>query len=108
MSRRVPLDSAYPLSLVNIVDDMENVTGKPEPLCANPELAGGLDTTDSGYSQDNYKEGSPLTSEIVNTDEEEAAVLEHIFFLPGRVWRAYLIDFQHKRGHYIQIEATVQ
>lgn len=85
MSNSKHLNSAYPLSLVDIVDGLENITEKPQESSTNPELAGGLDTTDSGYSQDTYKEGSPLASESVNSDEEEAAVLEDIFFRPGRV-----------------------
>lgn len=79
------MDSTYPLSLVDIVDGLENNTEKHEVPRANSALAGGLDTTDSGYSQDTYKERSPLTSESVNSDEEEAAVLEDIFFLSARV-----------------------
>jgi len=82
---RAPVERAYPISLVDIVDGLENGTEKHETPGANPGLAGELDTTDSGYSQDTYKERSPLTSDNVNTDEEEAAVLGDIFFLTGRV-----------------------
>ena len=78
------MDSAYPLSLVDIVDGLENETEKHTAPCRDLGKAERLDTSDSGYSQDTYKERSPLTSESVNTDEEEAAVLEDIFFLTGR------------------------
>ena len=80
-SRRAPLDSSYPLSLVDIVEGLEDKSRGQE---------GGLDTTDSGYSQDTNKEKSPLTTENVNSDDEEATVLEDIFFLSGRVWRLYM------------------
>lgn len=79
------MERAYPISLVDIVDGLENGTEKHEAPGTNPGLAGELDTTDSGYSQDTCKERSPLTSDNVNTDEEEAAVLGDIFFLTGRV-----------------------
>lgn len=84
---RVPLDStAYPLSLLDIVDGLENIGGKLGECYRSQELTEGLDTTDSGYSQDTNKERDPLTDEIANTDEEEAAVLEDIFFRPtGRL-----------------------
>ncbi|KAJ7393692.1 hypothetical protein OS493_003350 [Desmophyllum pertusum] len=74
--QRTPLDSSYPLSLVDIVEGLEDKSRGQE---------GGLDTTDSGYSQDTNKEKSPLTTENVNSDDEEATVLEDIFFLSGRV-----------------------
>lgn len=84
--RRATLDSAYPLSLVEIVEDLEDKTTQHEDfLFTNPGVLGGLDTTDSGYSQDTNKERSPLTNDIVNSDDEEAAVLGDIFFLAGRV-----------------------
>lgn len=71
---------------MDIVEDLEDKTRPQEDyLFSNPGLAGGLDTTDSGYSQDTCKERSPLTSENVNSDDEEAAVLGDIFFLSGRV-----------------------
>lgn len=83
---RAPLDSGYPLSLVEIVEGLEDKTTQQEDfLFSNPGVVGGLDTTDSGYSQDTNKERSPLTSDIVNSDDEEAAVLGDIFFLAGRV-----------------------
>lgn len=87
MSHRVPLDStSYPLSLLDIVDGLENIGGKLGECYRSQELTEGLDTTDSGYSQDTNKERDPLTDEIANTDEEEAAVLEDIFFRPtGRL-----------------------
>ena len=78
---------------MDIVDGLENNIEKHEVPRANSALAGGLDTTDSGYSQDTYKERSPLTSESVNSDEEEAAVLEDIFFLSASV-----NSFQRKVG----------
>lgn len=78
--------SAYPLSLLDIVDGLENIAGELGECCRSQELTEGLDTTDSGYSQDTNKGRGPLTPEIVNTDEEEAAVLEDIFFRPlGRL-----------------------
>lgn len=77
------LDSGYPLSVVDIVDGLESE--KHIAPCGNTVLADGLDTSDSGYSQDTYKGTSPLTSDTVNTDEEEAAVLEDIFFLKERM-----------------------
>lgn len=80
LSRRAPHDNAYPLSLVDIVEGLENKPVGPD----DPVTAGGLDTTDSGYSQETYKERSPLTSDNVNSDDEEAAVIEDIFFLSGR------------------------
>ena len=84
--RRVTLDSAYPLSLVEIVEDLEdNSTQQKDFLFTNPGVVGELDTTDSGISQGTNKERSPLTSDIVNSDDEEAAVLGDIFFLAGRV-----------------------
>ena len=61
--------------------------------CGNAALADGLDTSDSGYSQDTYKGTSPLTSDTVNTDEEEAAVLGDIFFLKGRMWELCFAAF---------------
>lgn len=73
---RVPLDSAYPLSLLDIVDGLENISSKLEESCRNSELGEGLDTTDSGYSNDTCKERT------WPTDDEEAAVLEDIFFRP--------------------------
>lgn len=75
-----PRGSSYPLSLVDIVENLESKSLGPEV----PGAAIGLDTTDSGYSQDTCKERSPLTGESVNSDEEEAAVLEDIFFISGR------------------------
>lgn len=85
-SHRSSLDNAYPLSLVDIVEDLEGKSRVQEHyLSSNPATAGGLDTTDSGYSQDTYKERSPLNSENVNSDDEEAAVLGDIFFLSGRI-----------------------
>jgi len=71
---------------VEFVEDLEDKTTQHEDfLFTNPVVLGGLDTTDSGYSQDTNKERSPLTSDIVNSDDEEAAVLGDIFFLAGRV-----------------------
>lgn len=75
-----PRGSSYPLSLVDIVENLESKSLGPEV----PGAAIGLDTTDSGYSQDTCKERSPVTGESVNSDEEEAAVLEDIFFISGR------------------------
>ena len=68
---------------MDIVDGLESE--KHIGPCGNAALADGLDTSDSGYSQDTYKGASPLISDTVNTDEEEAAVLEDIFFLKGRM-----------------------
>ena len=71
---------------MEIVEDLEdNITQQKDFLFTNPGVVGELDTTDSGYSQCTNKERSPLTSDIVNSDDEEAAVLGDIFFLAGRV-----------------------
>ena len=84
-----PRGSSYPLSLVDIVENLESKSLGPEV----PGAAIGLDTTDSGYSQDTCKERSPLTGESVNSDEEEAAVLEDIFFISGRFfWPCFVIN----------------
>lgn len=77
--------------MVDIVDGLESE--KHIAPCGNVVLADGLDTSDSGYSQDTYKGTSPLTSHTVNTDEEEAAVLEDIFFLKGRMWEFFFAAF---------------
>ena len=48
--------------------------------------AGGTDTADSGYSQDSYRDRSPLTSnrEYWDLEQEEADVLTEIFFTNSR------------------------
>ena len=71
---------------MEIVEDLEDNKRKQKDfLFTNPGVVGELDNTDSGYSQDTDKERSPLTSDVVNSDDEEAAVLGDIFFLAGRV-----------------------
>ncbi|XP_022807223.1 uncharacterized protein LOC111344274 isoform X3 [Stylophora pistillata] len=73
-------ENPYPLSLVDIVENLESKSLGLEV----PAAVRGLDTTDSGYSQETNKERSPRIGDIVNSDEEEAAVLEDIFFISGR------------------------
>ena len=77
------LQGIYPRSLVDIVEGLEDVgMGQQTSFLSTPRLTGELDTSDSGYSPERGSKDN--FNGDINTDEEEATVLEDIFFLAGR------------------------